>query len=256
MNDLLYIAAAIAPASFNDITFGNNVSSHYKDPASAIMDVNGEQVALSGFGYYAGPGYDLTTGLGTPNGTLLARALTAIAHSQWSSDTSPDMLDVAGSGWLSGADQSLLFQTMSGGATIGITAGADSVTFFGGVSADFTWTNRFAQQSLQADFDPNLVRLYDRQGHGALAQETLSAGESLSLSVNAASAQAIQGTLSSPFGFADFVAADGVVRWRGPSRSPRPLAAETIRSRSCACARTARTASRSRSIGWMTSAAP
>ena len=27
MNDLLYIAAAIAPASFNDITLGNNTSS-------------------------------------------------------------------------------------------------------------------------------------------------------------------------------------------------------------------------------------
>jgi hypothetical protein len=212
MNDLLYIAAAIAPASFNDITFGNNISSYYRDPGSSIVDANGDNVGLSGFGYYAGPGYDLTSGLGTPNGTLLARALTAIAHSQMSFDTMPDMLDAAGGGWQSGADQSLLFQTMSGGATIGITAGADSLTFFSGVSADFTWTNRFAQQSLQADFDPNLVRLFDKQGHGALAQETLTAGERLSVSVDAASAQAVQGTLSSPFGFADFVAADGVVR--------------------------------------------
>jgi hypothetical protein len=212
MNDLLYISAAIAPASFNDITFGNNVSSYYQDPDSKIVDSRGDHVTLTGFGYYAGPGYDLTTGLGTPNGTLLARALTAIAHSQMSFDTMPAMLDAAGGGWQSGADQSLLFQTMSGGATIGITAGADSLTFFSGVSADFTWTNRFAQQSLQADFDPNLVRLFDKQGHGTLAQETLTAGESLSVSVDAASAQAVQGTLSSPFGFADFVAADGVVR--------------------------------------------
>ena len=216
MNDLLYIAAAIAPASFNDITFGNNVSSFYKDPGSAIVDVNGEHIALSGFGYYAGPGYDLTTGLGTPNGTLLARALTAIGHSQMSFGTSPDMLDAAGGGWTSGADQSLLFQTMSGGATIGITAGTDSVTFFGGMSADFAWTNRFAQQSLQVDFDPNLVRLFDKQGHGALAQETLSMGEGLSVSVNAAMAQAIQGALSSPFGFADFVGSDGAVRVARP----------------------------------------
>ena len=28
MNDLLYIAAVIAPASFNDITVGNNTSSY------------------------------------------------------------------------------------------------------------------------------------------------------------------------------------------------------------------------------------
>ena len=27
MNDLLYIASAIAPASFNDVTLGNNMSS-------------------------------------------------------------------------------------------------------------------------------------------------------------------------------------------------------------------------------------
>jgi hypothetical protein len=212
MNDLLYIAAAIAPASFNDITFGNNVSSFYRNPASTIVDDNGDPISLTGHGYYAGPGYDLTTGLGTPNGTLLARALTAIGHSQMSFGTTPDMLDVDGSGWTSGADQSLLFQTMARGATIGITAGADTFAYFGGVSADFTWTNRFAQQSLQADFDPNLVRLFDKQGHGALAQESLSAGESLSVSVNAETAHAIQGTLSSPFGFADFVGSDGAVR--------------------------------------------
>jgi Domain of unknown function (DUF4114) len=212
MNDLLYIAAAIAPASFNDITFGNNVSSFYNDPASAIVNLNGEHIGLSGFGYYAGPGYDLTTGLGTPNGTLLARALTAIGHSQMSFGTSPDLLDAAGGGWTSGADQSLLFQTMSGGATIGITAGSDSLSFFSGVSADFAWTNRFAQQSLQAGFDPNLVRLFDKQGHGVLVQDTLSMGEGLSVAVNAAMAQAIQGALSSPFGFVDFVGSDGVVR--------------------------------------------
>ena len=40
-----------------------------------------------------GPGYDLTTGLGSPNGMLLARAMTAIAHSQMSYSSSPDMLD-------------------------------------------------------------------------------------------------------------------------------------------------------------------
>ena len=40
----------------------------------------------TGYGYAAGPGYDLTTGLGTPNGVLLARAMTAIAHAQMWSD--------------------------------------------------------------------------------------------------------------------------------------------------------------------------
>jgi hypothetical protein len=38
------------------------------------------------------------SGLGTPNGTLLARALTAIAHSQVSFSTSPALLDDYGQG--------------------------------------------------------------------------------------------------------------------------------------------------------------
>ena len=42
------------------------------------------------------PGYDLVSGLGTPNGTLLARALTAIAHSQGSFSPSPALLTTTG----------------------------------------------------------------------------------------------------------------------------------------------------------------
>jgi subtilase family serine protease len=84
MNDLLYIAAAIAPAAFNDVTLGNNTSSFslggsYLTPAAgADGNTPVEAVTPTGYGYSAGPGYDLTTGLGTPNGLLLARALTTI----------------------------------------------------------------------------------------------------------------------------------------------------------------------------------
>ena len=119
-NDLLYIAGAIAPGSFNDITFGNNVTS-YIDGAfpggATVIDADGNPITLTGYGYFAGPGYDLTTGLGSPNGVLLSRAMTAIGHSQMSYSSSPDMLDAAGAGWTSGADQSLMFQTMSASAT-------------------------------------------------------------------------------------------------------------------------------------------
>ena len=85
MNDLLYYADAIAPGSFNDIVFGNNVTSfHLGGPLDTLDTKTGvlSDVTLTGFGYHAGPGYDLASGLGTPNGTLLARALTAIAHQQ------------------------------------------------------------------------------------------------------------------------------------------------------------------------------
>ena len=214
MNDLLYIAAAIAPASFNDITFGNNVTSFRM---GGHLDSDGEAVTLTGLGYHAGPGYDLTTGLGTPNGTLLARALSAIAHSQMSFSTSPDMLDADGSGWQSGADQSLMFQAMSGaGAAIDIGLGGGGVGFGTAASGAFAWTNQLAQQSLQADFDANLVRLFDRQAQGSVAQSMVASGEDVSVTVNGSSAQAIQGTLSSPFGFADFVSADGAVRVARP----------------------------------------
>ncbi len=75
MNDLLYIAAAIAPGSFGDITIGNNTSSFALDGTYTTPQGNiSAFVTPTGYGYEAGPGYDLTTGLGTPNGLLLARA--------------------------------------------------------------------------------------------------------------------------------------------------------------------------------------
>jgi hypothetical protein len=40
----------------------------------------------------------------------------------------------------------------------------------------------------------------------------VASGQDVSVSINGASAQAIQGTLSTPFGFADFVSGDGAVR--------------------------------------------
>ena len=108
MNDLLYIAAAIAPGSFNDVTLGNNVSSFALGGAYSDAET-GTAITPTGYGYYAGPGYDLATGLGSPNGLLLARALTDIAHSQMSFPSSSHVIDSNGhGGWTSGADQSLL----------------------------------------------------------------------------------------------------------------------------------------------------
>jgi hypothetical protein len=215
MNDLLYTAAAIAPASFNDITFGNNVTSFIKG-GSIVND--GTTVTLTGYGYHAGPGYDLATGLGTPNGTLLARALTDIAHSQIWFSKSPDMLESNGSdGWTSGADQTLLFQTMSeAGAHVGLANGPDAFGFFSTPSDTFAWTNQLAQQSLQPDFDPNLVILFDKQAQGRVMQSFVHSGADLAVSINSSAAQAIQGTLSSPFGFADFFSSDGDVRVARP----------------------------------------
>ena len=217
MNDLLYIASAIAPASFNDITIGSNTSSF---TLGGSYHSNGTELTPTGFGYYAGPGYDLVTGLGTPNGVLLARSLTTIAHHQVSYADSPDMLEAATAtdgSWTSGAHQSLLFQTMSAnGAVVGLDLGGDTSSFLSGASGTYAWTARLAQQSLQADFDPALVRTFDKASQGAVWQTSVSAGESVAVSIDARDADAIQGSMSNPFGFADFLTDSGAVRVARP----------------------------------------
>jgi hypothetical protein len=213
-NDLLYIVAAVAPASFNDITMGNNVSSYYVDSSSSIVNADGIHVVPTGFGYEATAGYDLTTGLGSPNGVQLARSLSWIAHSQMYFSAEPDVMygDLA-SGWTSGASQSLLFQTMSSnGAAVDVMIGGDSFDFTSGASTGFAWTSRLAMQSLQSDFDSDLVRLFDGYGHGTQMQYSVGESDSLSVSIDGQTGQAIQAGLTSAYGFVDFMADDGVVR--------------------------------------------
>ena len=129
------------------------------------------------------------------------------------------MLDAAGAAWTSGADQSLMFQTMSAfwrpqwASTIG-TAALGCLE--PGRPVPYTWTSRLAQQVLQSDFDPQLVRLFDKQGHGWVGQSVVEAGEQLSVSINAASTVALQATMTSPFDFADFTSANGAVRVARP----------------------------------------
>lgn len=213
-NDLLYIASAIAPASFNDVTLGNNVSSF---TLGGLYDSNGTALTPTGYGYEAGPGYDLVSGLGSPNGVLLGRALTAIAHAQMSFASTPDVLEADGNGWESGADQALLFQTMAGSAaTVGLGLGSAAQVYGSGASALYAWTNRVAQQALQGDFDPGLVRLFDKQSQGAVVQASIGAGDDVTVAINASMASAIQGVMSSPFGFADFVTGSGAVRVARP----------------------------------------
>ncbi|MGD9879090.1 MAG: DUF4114 domain-containing protein [Reyranella sp.] len=212
-NDLLYMAAVVAPAAFNDITLGNNTSSL---TLGGAYSTGGVDVTPTGYGYTAGPGYDLTTGLGSPNGVLLARALTAIAHGQWSFASNPDIVDEHASGVLrTPVAQTLLIQTMAQDATtVGLVVGSDSISFTSAPSAPFAWTSGFAQQSLQADFDPDLVRLFDAQQQGVLAQSLTASGDRLTLSIDGTTARAPQLKLSSSAGFVDFAseATDGVVR--------------------------------------------
>ena len=115
---------------------------------------------------------------------------------------------------------------------------------------------RLAQQSLQSDFDPNLVRMFDKYAQGWVGQTVVAAGESVSVSVDGAAAQAIQGLLTSDFGFADFVNDTAAVRVARPVAVAETGAAPDDDDRHRArCARTARTTCGSPSTGSTTSPA-
>ncbi len=214
--DLLYIADVVAPGSFNDIRLGNNINgfhttayqTDYYNPSLGLFEVP------TGTGYTAHPGFDLTSGLGSPNGLLLARALTAIAHQQVTYSTSPEMLDSnGGGGWVAGTNESLLFQTFShdGDATVGMHVGNGTTVLSSAVTAPWAWTARLAQQSLQSDFDPGLVLLFDRQGQGSVGYHNVAAGQSVGISIDGQTAHALQASMSNPFGFVEFFAGGDAV---------------------------------------------
>lgn len=216
INDLLYTAAVVSPGAFNDITIGNNTSSYTKPGPYSTINNNGEtrQLQPTGYGYEAGPDYDLVTGLGSPNGTLLAIALTNIAHAQFADAPQPGLLDGdAAADLRSGARQSLLWQVSSGEPTSVSLAIDRQTTVVGSDASDaYAWTSRLAQQSLQQDFDPALLALFDGQAQGALVQTSVDARDSVSVAIDAELAGTPQRTLSNDFGFADFVHADATVR--------------------------------------------
>ena len=215
MTDLLYMAAVIAPASFNDVQVGNNTSSFsYRGPDYGGMNP-------TGYGYEAGVGFDLTTGLGSPDGLFLARAISSIAHSQmfYSADVAgvstlvPDVIDSNGAGgWTSGTAQTLLLQTTAtGAATVSVQTGADSTDASSAAHATYAWTSQLAQQSLQSntDFDPDLLALFDGQTQGALTQAIVAGGASVSVEFNGNTTVAAQAGMSASFGFADFYSDSG-----------------------------------------------
>lgn len=210
--DLLYLASAIAPASFNDITLGNNISSYYKDETSPYVS-GGEHVTPTGYGYTASEGYDLASGLGSPNGLLLARAMTAIAHAQMYSEAPAVLLEADSGGgtgaWTSSVDQSLLFQSaLASAADWSLSLGTSTTSFSGTASGAYAWTATLAQQSLQSDFDSALVTMFDGQSQGQLYQANVGAGAAVGVTIGGATAGSTQADLTADFGFVDF-ATDG-----------------------------------------------
>jgi hypothetical protein len=116
------------------------------------------------------------------------------------------------------ADQNLLFQTtaVGGGASVHLDLGSNATNLFSANSGSYAWTSRLAQQSLQADFDPSLVLLFDRQSQGSLASARVGNDESVAVQIDGATARASQASLSNPFGFADFFGSGDAVRVARP----------------------------------------
>ena len=77
-------------------------------------------------------------------------------------------------------------------ATVDVIAGPSLQNFDSGPSAAYAWTSLLAQQSLQPDFDPNLVRLFDKQAQGTLGQVQAAAGDALAVFVDGTEAAAPQ----------------------------------------------------------------
>ncbi|MFO1162281.1 MAG: DUF4214 domain-containing protein [Reyranellaceae bacterium] len=225
MNDLLYIAAKVAPASFNDISLGNNTSSFFTPGAyTTAVGTSTVDVSPTGYGYNATPGYDLVSGLGSPNGLLLARALTTIAHTQMDDLAPPVFTSYGAGGWANSTVQSLLVQIVSPSAvTVGVTEGSTTFNLASKGTAPYAWTDRLAGQSEQSTFDPNLVRVLDKAAQGTVSEvdfnqvnTTTNQYAPVAVSINGVSAQATTAALTNPFGFVDFQTADGMVRLARP----------------------------------------
>lgn len=210
MNDLLYQAAVISPGAFNDVTVGNIISSFLYGGSTSTPDGGGGNASITptGHGYSAHAGYDLVTGLGTPNGVLLARALSTIVHSQIWSDA-PALATETGSDLFSATAQSLLIQPVLGsGASWEVTVGGQTYDGFGATTGQ-AWSRQFAQQVMQADFDPSLVKLFDGLSQVRPHEALAGSGAALLASIGGLGTVTPQASLSLNYGFVDFVGGAG-----------------------------------------------
>lgn len=213
-NDILYQAAAIAPGSFNDVTLGNNISSYFiadKDTPYAIYDQTLNQyIVPTGLGYQSGEGYDLTTGLGTPDGLLLTRALAQIANHQLYGVDDPVLSSHNTVSGTVNTDQTLLVQsTLANGASVAVNGVGEQFQF--GSSSSIAWDARLAEKVMQADFSPDLVRLLDGAAQAMPGSMQVAAGESMGMSFNNSQAALYQANNTNDYGFLTWGSASGGV---------------------------------------------
>ena len=149
MNDLLYIADGDRAGLVQRHHCSATTSLVLRAGRSALRRQRPARSSTpTGFGYHAGPGYDLASGPGHAQRPAAgARADGRSPTRRCRSHRRPDVVDSDGhGGWTSGADQTLLFQTMSRRRRhwSASHAGPDAFGFFSAASGSFAWTNQLA----------------------------------------------------------------------------------------------------------------
>ncbi|UOD51466.1 DUF4114 domain-containing protein [Orrella daihaiensis] len=223
-NDLLYLASAVSPGSFNDITIGSNATSYRLGGKFSTNASDPIAVTPTGYGYEAAWGYDYATGLGSPNGVLLSRALSTIAHSQLYFPDKPVVLETNDQQTLvSPVSQSLIFQPrLPAAETLSFTIGDQSIAFSGDQTTGFGWTSLLAQQVLQPDFSAELVTLFDGYSLGQMYQTVVEQDTAVSITISGETTTTPLESMTSPYGFVGFISDDA-----GAVNVARPVAIAT-----------------------------
>ena len=144
---------------------GTNASSFAL--GGSIMS-DGVNITPTGYGYAAAAGYDHNERARYAQRHAAGPELTHIAHHQMSFDRIPSLIEGStDAGWTSGANQTFLIQARPWRQwRSSLTLGNRTIDFDDTVAATYAWTSRFAEQVMQDNFDPNLVRLFDKQAMG------------------------------------------------------------------------------------------
>ena len=163
MNDLLYMASAIAPAAFNDVTLGNNMSSfslgganhltrrHVNDHADRLRLLwPGRATTCDRAGHAQRPAAGARADERSPirryrspaSRHARCRRRQRLDERHRPEPAVPGHVGRRRDGGLEPRRRRPAFTSVAAGT--------------------FAWTNRVAQQSMQSDFDPNLVRLFDK----------------------------------------------------------------------------------------------
>ncbi|CAH1650605.1 DUF4214 domain-containing protein [Chelatococcus asaccharovorans] len=210
-NDLLYTASLISPAAFNDVVLGNNASSFVEDRNGPLEfseeSASGPQQYVDGYatgvGYSAGDGYDLTTGLGTPNGPILTQALAMIATNQLASKSLPEVFVADGGDWSAGSTGRLILQAQTS-SVLSIDVGGTVTATSGEAQAAFAWDSYLAQAFLKPAFDSDIIIGFDGQSQGSSIGVSVAAGAAVDVMEGGTSLDTAGATLTSPYGFVNY----------------------------------------------------